>query len=465
MTSVLVVDDNLALAEQYSYDLQRVAGHEVLIAGGGDEALEMLTREPVDCVILDLEMPGTDGFAVLRALRERGIDVPVIVYTGTGSYDRCVQAIKNGAYNFIDKEEPVERVAREVENAIERRRILLEVASLRKYASDETALLGESPAMLRLKEAIARVAPIPSPVLIVGESGSGKELVARDVHRLSARGGAREPFVAVNSAALPENLVESELFGHERGAFTGAATLRKGAFESAGRGTIFLDEIGELPLAAQAKLLRVLEDRQVTRLGSSRPVNVPARVIAATNRELEDEVRKERFRRDLYFRLNVHVLRVPPLRERLSDIPALVDRILSVTCERFGIRQKTMAPGAVEILMTYDWRQNNVRELRNAVERMIIAADGDSIGAEHVPPEILEDEAVRQSRTAQGSVAGARGSSAGTFLERKAEAERQIIIAALDRNEWHITRTAQELGLADHASLLKIMRRHHISRD
>ena len=460
MTTVLVVDDNVALAEQYAYDLKRVAGHDVLIAAGGDEALELLASEPVDCVILDLEMPGTDGFAVLRVLRERGSEVPVIVYTGTASYDRCVQAMKHGAYNFIEKDEPVERVAREVENAVERRRILDEVASLRKYAADESALLGDSPAMLRLKSEIARVAPIPSPVLIVGESGSGKELVARDIHRLS--GVAREPFVAVNSAALPENLVESELFGHERGAFTGAATMRKGAFESAGKGTLFLDEIGELPLPAQAKLLRVLEERQVTRLGSNRPVSVPARVVAATNRDLEEEVREARFRRDLYFRLNVHVLRVPPLRERLSDVPMLVERMVAVTCERFGLRRKSVQPVATEILTAYDWRQNNVRELRNVVERMIIAADGDSLGAEHVPPEIREEAAAGDGRGTAGA-AGA-GGAARTFLERKAEAERQILIAALDRNEWHITRTAAELGLADHASLLKIMRRHHISR-
>lgn len=461
MTSVLVVDDNRALAEQYAYDLERVGGHDVLIAGGGDEALELLASEPVDCIILDLEMPGTDGFAVLRALRERGSDVPVIVYTGTASYDRCVQAMRNGAYNFIEKDEPMERVSREVENAMERRRILQEVAALRKYVSDETALLGESPAMLRLKENIARVAPIPSPALIVGESGSGKELVARDVHRLSA--GAREPFVAVNSAALPENLVESELFGHERGAFTGAATMRKGAFEAAGRGTIFLDEIGELPLSAQAKLLRVLEERQVTRLGSSRPVDVPARVIAATNRDLENEVSDGRFRRDLFFRLNVHVLSVPPLRDRLSDIPELVQHLLLHICHRFGIRPKSISPAAVELLMAYDWKQNNVRELRNVVERMIIACDGNAIGPEHVPPEIRESITANARAGRPGATAG--GAAPRTFLERKAESERQIVIAALDRNEWHITRTAEELGLADHASLLKIMRRHHISRD
>ncbi|HJU65503.1 MAG TPA: sigma-54 dependent transcriptional regulator, partial [Gemmatimonadaceae bacterium] len=358
MTTVLIVDDVRAMAEQYAYDLKRVGGMEPIVANGGAEALETLAREAVDCVILDLEMPGVDGFAVLRAMKERGIDIPVIVYTGTGNYDRCVQAMRLGAFNFVDKAEPVERVAREVEMAVERRRLLAEVSMLRSYAADGTALLGGSPAMKQIKELIARVAPIPSPALIIGESGTGKELVARDLHRLSA--GAREPFVAINCAALPESLVESELFGHERGAFTGAATLRKGAFESAGKGTIFLDEIGELPLTMQAKLLRVLEERQVVRLGSSRPIAVPARVIAATNRELEDEVNAGRFRQDLYFRLNVHVLRVPPLRERASDIPELAEHLLAATCDRFGVKRKKLAEPALRVLLAYDWRRNNV---------------------------------------------------------------------------------------------------------
>ncbi len=453
MTTILLCDDNAPLSEQYAYDLRRLGDYEVLTAASGADALEALASDTIDCLVLDLEMPGMDGFGVLRALRDRSIETPVIVYTGTGNFDRCVQAIKAGAYAFIDKAEPVERVVREIENAIERRRILDEVAVLRRYADDESALLGASPAMRALKDAIARVAPVPSAVLITGESGSGKELVARDVHRLSA--GAREPFIAVNCAALPEQLIESELFGHERGAFTGAAASRKGAFESAGRGTLFLDEIGELPAPAQAKLLRVLEERAVTRLGSSRPVSVPARVIAATNRDLDVEAREGRFRRDLLFRINVHMLRVPPLRDRLSDVPALVAHLVSRTCERFGMRQKRVSPEALDILMGYDWRLNNVRELRNAVERMIIAADGDSIGPEHVPSEVRDD----------GAAHPPQAGDARTFVQLKAEAERQIIVSALEKHDWHITRTAHDLGLADHASLLKIMRRHRISRD
>ena len=246
MTVVLVVDDVATLAQQYAYDLKRVGGYEVVTASGGAEALELLTRSAVDCMILDLEMPGMDGFAVLRELEQRGSEVPVIVYTGTGNYDRCIQAIGLGAYGFIDKAEPMERVVREVETVLERKRLRAEVASLQRQLG-ETSMVGDSAPVQRLREAIARVAPIPSPVLIVGESGSGKELVARDLHRHGP--GANGPFVAINSAALPENLVESELFGHERGAFTGAVTARKGAFEAAERGTLFLDEIGELPLA------------------------------------------------------------------------------------------------------------------------------------------------------------------------------------------------------------------------
>ncbi len=451
MTLVLVVDDVAAMAEQYAYDLQRVGGYQTLVANGGREALDLVMSEPVDCVILDLEMPAVDGFEVLRTLQDRDIETPVIVYTGTGNYDRCIQAIRLGAYSFIDKAESMERVVREVENALERTRLVAEVRSLRRRQESETPLVGSSPAMQALKASIARLAPIPSPVLVVGESGSGKELVARELHRLGKRPAG--PFVALNSAALPENLVESELFGHERGAFTGASRTRKGAFENASSGTLFLDEIGELPAPAQAKLLRALEEDQVTRVGGERAIKVDTRVVAATNRDLEEEVRAGRFRQDLLYRLNVHVLAVPPLRDRLSDIPELAEHFLAETCARFGVRRKRMDGEALEALMAGDWTANNVRELRNVIERMILASEGESLGVAHVPAEL------RSGRAAPRTAPGAR-----TFHELKAEAERQIIVAALERNDWHITRTAQELGLADHASLLKIMRRHELKR-
>ena len=343
------------------------------------------------------------------------------------------------------------KVVLEIESALERRRLRSEVGTLRRQLGRETSLIGSSASLARLREAIARVAPIPSPVLVLGESGSGKELVARDLHRFGPHPNGA--FVAINCAALPESLVESELFGHERGAFTGAVAARKGAFESADRGTLFLDELGELPLPAQAKLLRVLEDRTVTRLGGTKSATVDVRVVAATNRDLEAEIAAGRFREDVYFRLNVHVLRVPPLRERLSDVPALADLFLTGTCARFGIRKKKIAPEALDLLMGYEWRRNNVRELRNVVERMIISAEGETITADDVPAEI---------RDSAGPAPGA--GRAGTFQELKSEAERRIILSALERHDWHVTRTAEALGLADHASLLKIMRRHNIRR-
>ena len=453
-TQVLVVDDVPAMAEQYAYDLRRVGKYEAIVVAGGDEALDVLGREAIDCVVLDLEMPGTDGFEVLRRLRQRGIDVPVIVYTGTGSYDRCVQAVRLGAYGFIDKAEPIERLVQEIENAVSRGRLVTELRTLRTRFDGDTPLIGDSQPMRALRDAIARVAPIPSSVLIIGESGTGKELVARELHRLGP--GEKNPLVAVNSAALPEQLVESELFGHERGAFTGADRLRRGAFENAGSGTLFLDEVGELPLPSQAKLLRVLEDRKVMRVGGDRAIPIGARVIAATNRELEREVEAGRFRQDLFYRLNVHTLRVPPLRDRLSDVPVLVEHLLHAIASHLRMRVKTIAPDAVALLAAYDWRKNNVRELRNVLERMMIASDAAVIGAADAPPEIRgddRDEAVDPS------------AEPGSLKALKAQAERQIILAALEKHAWHVTKTAEALGLSDHSSLLKIMRRHGISRN
>ncbi|HET9605079.1 MAG TPA: sigma-54 dependent transcriptional regulator [Gemmatimonadales bacterium] len=447
MTRVLIVDDVRPLAEQYAYDLKRLADFEAAIADGGDAALARLAQNDIDCVLLDLEMPGMDGFQVLQALQHRGIEVPVIVYTGTGNFDRCIQALRLGAYGFIDKAEPMERVVHEIETTLERRRLRLEVMRLQERVG-ESSLVGSSQPIQQLKAAVRQLAPIPSTVLILGESGTGKELVARDLHRLGAHPSA--PFVAINCAALPEQLVESELFGHERGAFTGAIATRRGAFEAAEQGTLFLDEVGELPLAAQAKLLRVLEDHRVVRVGSTRPVDVHARVVAATNRDLDAEVREGRFREDLLYRLNAHVIQVPPLRDRASDIGAIADRFLADICERFGVLRKRLSGEALEVLMAHDWKRNNVRELRNVLERMVIAADGEALRAEHVPEEIRSPGATRPPGT--------------SFQDRKTEAERRIILSALEEHEWQITRTAEALGLADHASLLKIMRRLEIRR-
>ncbi len=448
MSTILVIDDVAALAEQYAYDLNRIGGHDVSVVTSGALAVEKLAAQPVDCAILDLEMPGMDGFEVLRALRHRGVETPVIVYTGTGNFDRCIEAVKLGATGFIDKAEPMERVAQEVANAVERHRLRREVFALQRRLGEST-LAGRSAAVEALRAAIARVAPIPSPVLVLGESGTGKELVARELHRLGANPSG--PFVVINSAALPEQLVESELFGHEKGAFTGAVAARKGAFESAENGTLFLDEIGELPPAVQPKLLRALEQHTVTRLGSTRDVAVNARVVAATHRDLDRAVKGGTFREDLLYRLNVHVLAVPPLRERREDVPLLAARFVEETCRRFGVLPKRLAPEAREALVRYDWARNNVRELRNVIERSVVAADGEVIRAEHLPEAVFGGAAAAET-------------DAESYQAQRAAAERRIIVAALEKHDWHVTRAAEALGLADHASLLKIMRRLGVSR-
>jgi DNA-binding NtrC family response regulator len=449
MAVVLIVDDVRTLADQYAYDLRRIGRHDTRVATSGQAALEVMQRDAVECVILDLEMPGMDGFEVLRRMQKDGVDIPVIVYTGTGDFDRCAQAIRLGAAGFIDKSEPMERVAHEVETSIERARLRDEVTTLRRDLGADSALGGSSAAMRELGARIARVAAIPSPVLIVGESGTGKELVAREIHRLGT--GARTPFIAINSAALPENLVESELFGHEAGAFTGASRTHRGAFERAAGGTLFLDEIGELPAPVQAKLLRVLEQNEITRVGAERAIKVDARIVAATHRDLEADAEAGRFRRDLLFRLNVHVVSVPPLRERRSDIPELAQALLASTCTRFGVRRKRLDPAALAALMAYDWRRNNVRELRNVIERMVLASDEPAIGADAVPAEI------------RGGAARAT-TAAGTFRQRRVEAEREIVAHALEETDGNVQRAAKNLGLADHASLLKIMRRLGLKR-
>ena len=448
MTRVLIVDDLPHVAEQQAYDLRRVAGHETIVAAGGEAALALVAAHEVDAIVLDLEMPGMDGFAVLAELGHRGIETPVVVYTGTGSFERCVQAVRLGAYGFVGKDEPVERLAQELASALERHRLRREVFALQARLG-ESSLAGRSAAMEQLRARIGRLAAIPSPVLILGESGSGKELVARDLHRFGP--GASQPFVPINCAALPDQLIESELFGHERGAFTGAVAARAGAFEAAGHGTLFLDEVGELAAPAQAKLLRAIEAREVTRLGAVTPRPVAARLVAATHRDLEHDVAERRFREDLLFRLNVHELRVPPLRERREDVPLLARRFLEETCTRFGLLPRKLSDEASAALATHDWRRNNVRELRNAIERAVVAADGESIRLEHLPPEVRG--------------APHDGEAPQDYRELKLEAERRIVVAALERHGWQVTRTAEALGLSDHASLLKILRRLGIRRE
>ena len=451
---VLIVDDVRPLAEQYAYDLERLGRFRTRVAGGGAEGLDILAREVVDCVILDLEMPGLDGFDVLRAMEHQEIDVPVIVYTGTGSFDRCVEAVRLGAFGFVDKAESMERVVHEVRLALRQSDLRDRLGQLEEQVSGSSSpLIGESEAMLGLRSAIGRLARIPSPVLVLGESGTGKELVARELHRLSPR--RDEAFVPVNCGGISEGLVDSDLFGHDRGAFTGAVKARRGAFERASAGTLFLDEIGELPGSVQARLLRVLEGGEVTRLGGEDAIVVGARVVAATHRDLDAEVEKGSFREDLLYRLNVHVLRVPPLRERPADVPLLAAHFAATLAPVLGLAPRPLSDEAVAALQSRQWGRNNVRELRNTVERMIIASDGAALEAGDLPPDLAP-------RDAQPGAAA--GPPSGTFREQKVVAETRIVRAALDANDWKIGQTARALGLADHSSLLKIMNRLGVRR-
>ena len=453
MPVILLVDDVKSMRDQYAYDIHRKTGFEVLTAGDGQQALDLLAREDVDVVVLDLEMPVMDGLEMLAVMSKQGPEnVPVIVYTAKGDYQRCVQAIQLGAYNFFAKDEiALDQLVRKIDNALERRQLIFENRTLRQADLHASSLIGNSEVIQALRTSIAKVAHVPSNVLILGESGTGKELVAREIHRMSSR--SHRLFVAVNCAAIPENLVESELFGFEKGAFSGATRTTKGKFEAANNGTLFLDEIGDMPLPVQAKLLRVLQEGEITRIGGEgRVIKVDVRVIAATHRELEAEASNGRIRQDLYYRICTHVIRVPPLRERLEDIEALTLALVDKTSSRFGIPPKSVAPETMRCLQAYDWRKNNVRELENIVERMIIQCNGRQILPEHVPAEIRAQAPIPAPDVGK------------TFQQLRLEAERQIVLHYLETHRWHVTNTARALGIANHSNLLKIMRRLGIQR-
>ena len=442
MSRLLIVDDNPALREQYAYDLARLGGHEVLQAADGAEGLRVLETEPVDCVVLDLEMPGIDGFGVLRGLREKEIDVPVVVYTGTGDFDRCIRAVRLGAYGFVDKDEPVERVAQEIANALEHGRLAAEVASLRRRLGDGSGMIGDSTAMDDLRARIAKVAPIPSPVLVLGESGSGKELVARALHKLGPRRERR--FVTFNCSAIVETLFESELFGHTRGAFTGAVEAKAGLFELADGGTLFLDEVGELPLPVQAKLLRVLENGEVQRVGATEGRRVDVRVIAATNRRLVDEVATGRFRQDLYYRLNVVEIGLSPLRKRREDIVYITAAATREFAERFRKPVSGLSPGAERLLYNAPW-PGNIRELRNVLERACMLSEGRILSEREVLAALGGGQ-----RTAHAAVASTASDTAKS-PEPLPELDRKTIEQALQQAGGNRSAAAKRLGVSRRA--------------
>src|SRR5882762_3376741 len=372
---ILVIDDEAAIRDSLRMTLE-YEGYEFIGAATGQEGLALAEREAPDLVLLDVKMPGMDGIEVLERLRNMNEALPVVVVSGHGTISTAVEATKKGAFDFIEKPFASERVLVSLRNALDSRQLRDENRTLKKAVEIRHQMIGESAGLKQVMAAISRAAPTHATVLIQGESGVGKELVARTIHRNSLR--SRERFVQVNCAAIPEELIESELFGHEKGSFTGATEKQVGKFEQADRGTIFLDEVGDMSAKTQAKVLRVLQEGEVERLGSARTIKVDVRVIAATNKDLEAEIERGTFREDLYFRLSVIPIRVPPLRDRREDIPTLVRHFVDIFSRESNRRPMRFSPAALDFMQKARWK-GNIRELKNTVERLLIMTPGDAI--------------------------------------------------------------------------------------
>src|ERR1041385_8166574 len=381
---ILVIDDEAAIRDSLRMTLE-YDGYEFVGAATGQEGLALAEREGPDLVLLDVKMPGVGALGVLDRRRAMTAALPIVVIWGHGTISTAVEATKKGAFDFIEKPFASERVLVSIRNALDQRQLRDENRSLKKAVEIRHQMIGDSGGLKSVMAAVARAAPTNATVLITGESGVGKELVARTIHRNSLR--SRERFVQVNCAAIPEELIESELFGHEKGSFTGATEKQVGKFEQADRGTIFLDEVGDMSAKTQAKVLRVLQEGEVERLGSARTIKVDVRVIAATNKNLEEEIEKGTFREDLYFRLAVIPIFVPPLRERAEDVPLLVRHYMDGFTRENNLRPKRITPAALEALQRYRWK-GNIRELRNTVERLIIMTGGDTIDIADLPDSV-----------------------------------------------------------------------------
>jgi len=451
--TILIVDDEKNIRATLARALE-LEGYASSAAGTGREGLMLARRGTPDLVLLDVRLPDIDGLDVLARLREEEPALPVVMISGHGTIETAVQAIRLGAQDFLEKPLSAEKVLITVANGLRLADLARENASLREALAAGKAMLGSSPAMDRLREWIARTAPTHARVLVRGENGTGKELVAQALHEGSPR--ARCPFVKVNCAAIPAELIESELFGHEKGAFTGADRRRKGKFELAHRGTLFLDEIGDMRPDVQAKLLRVLQEGEVERVGGEHPVRVDVRVLAATNQDLERAMADGAFREDLFYRLNVVPVRTPALRERKEDVPVLARHFLARACAEHGLRQADVTTEALDVLAAYDF-PGNVRELRNLCERLVILRGGqgpvDASALTHVLPEL-----------AGAAMVQTPGAGAGPLRDRVAAFEREVILGTLRENDGHMANTARELGL-ERSHLYKKMRALGVGRD
>jgi len=449
---ILVVDDEPGIREALK-QLLEYEGYAVSVAASGPEGLDAYAELRPQLVLLDVKMAGMDGLSVLSALRERDPHALVVMISGHGTIATAVEATQRGAFDFLEKPLDTDRVLLTLRNALQQVGLVSEVRVLKAEVEGQYHIVGGSPAIRALEERIGKVAPTPSRVLITGENGTGKELVARAIHRLSPR--AARPFVEVNCAAIPSELIESELFGHVKGSFTGAFADRTGKFEQADGGTLFLDEVGDMSPAAQAKVLRVLEEAVVTPIGSARTIAVDVRVIAATNKKVDEEIAAGRFREDLLYRLNVVPIDVPPLRNRREDIPLLVEHFVARLVVGQGVAPRRFAAAALERLQRHAW-PGNVRELRNTVERLLILAGGDTI----------QEADVARLLGPSGAEEGLGGAllASGTFEEFKQGAERAFLVAKLREFEWNVSETARRLSMP-RSNLYKKIERYGLMRD
>jgi len=426
-------------------------GYKVDEARSGQEGLDKAGKVPYDAVLLDIKMPVLDGIEVLENLKEQRIASPVVMVSGHGDVHTAVECTKRGAYDFLEKPLNRDKLLLTVRNAVRQRSLEEENTELKEKAEKEYQLVGSSPLMLELKSQIERAAPTKATVLITGESGTGKELVAREIHRRSSR--ANMPFIQVNCAAIPKELIESELFGHKKGAFTGAVRDQVGKFVAADGGTIFLDEIGDMSLEAQAKVLRVLQEGDVEPIGAAIVIKVDVRVIAATNKDLTDEIRAGRFREDLFYRLNVIPVRTPPLRERREDISVLGNHFVDILSKEYNRHPKQFRPAALKALADAPWR-GNVRELRNMIERLVIMVPSDEIDVTDLPAEFF--------RTPTDIISTAMRLS--TLQEFKDEAEKAFIIAKLREHGWNVSKTAEAID-TPRSNLYKKIEQYNIRRE
>jgi two-component system, NtrC family, nitrogen regulation response regulator NtrX len=432
---LLLVDDDpntlASLARAF-----RLAGHEATVCDNAGRALDLLRNEQFDLVLSDVVMPGKSGLELLEDLKKSGVKTPIVLISGQANIEMAVRATKLGALDFLEKPISTDKLLVTVENALRLSRLEGENRELRQKLGKHE-LVGSGPAMTKLLAQIERVANSETRVCILGETGTGKELVARAIHEKSAR--RENGFVTLNCAAVPAELIESELFGHEKGAFTGAAAKHVGKFEQADGGTLFLDEIGDMPLVMQAKLLRVLEEGEVERVGGDKPIRVNARVLVATHRNLEDLVKQNAFRRDLFHRIYVFPLELPPLRERVEDFPLLVEHFARQVAAQNGWKEKPFASEAITELRRYGW-PGNLRELRNIVERLVLLAGDDDVTAAEV-------RLVLPNALAPGVAKSAPETPAGTLAERTEAFEKQLLLAEIRRHNFHMTNVAKALGL------------------